>query len=294
MNSMTGFGKSLKETEHYQIEVEIKSVNHRFLDIQLRLPRQLNSIEQAIRQTIKESLQRGRIELYLTLTEKGSNNKKAIIHWELLQQLINEIQQESNVRFQESAPSAARLLEKLLVNESFMEIKEIAADDSLLEQEVLSAIRQAIAALCLSRNQEGLGILQILKDNKVLLQQKTNELIHFVDKYEADYQQKFERKLQEYLGSQVDQERLLTEMAILLERGDIHEELDRLTLHLNNMNALLVSENPVGRELDFLIQEMNREVNTIGSKSSQIEIKNAVVQMKTILEKIREQIQNVE
>ena len=92
----------------------------------------------------------------------------------------------------------------------------------------------------------------------------------------------------------MDQERLLTEMAILLERGDIHEELDRMGIHLASMAELVQSENPVGRELDFLIQEMNREVNTIGSKSSPIEIKNAVVQMKTIIEKIREQVQNVE
>jgi uncharacterized protein (TIGR00255 family) len=96
------------------------------------------------------------------------------------------------------------------------------------------------------------------------------------------------------LGATIDQDRLLTEMAILLERGDIHEELDRMTIHLASMATMLQSDKPVGRELDFLIQEMNREVNTIGSKSSPIVIKNAVVQMKTIIEKIREQVQNVE
>ena len=103
--------------------------------------------------------------------------------------------------------------------------------------------------------------------------------------YEADYQERFEKKLTAYLGEEVDRDRLLTELAILLERGDIHEELDRLSIHLTTMTELLAAETPIGRELDFLIQEMNREVNTIGSKSSPIQIKNSVVQMKTIIEK---------
>ncbi|MPN05501.1 hypothetical protein SDC9_152752 [bioreactor metagenome] len=100
--------------------------------------------------------------------------------------------------------------------------------------------------------------------------------------------------MEEFLGDKVDEQRLLTELAILLERGDIHEELDRLFIHLVKLNELILMSTPVGRELDFLIQEMNREVNTIGSKSSAIEIKNQVVQLKTILEKIREQVQNIE
>lgn len=119
-------------------------------------------------------------------------------------------------------------------------------------------------------------------------------LASFVSVYEQEYRQRLETKLSEWVGEQIEESRLLTEVAILIEKGDIHEELDRLTIHLDKLEELLVQEVPVGRELDFLIQEMNREVNTIGSKSSPIEIKNNVVQLKTILEKIREQIQNIE
>ncbi len=158
----------------------------------------------------------------------------------------------------------------------------------------LAALTDALAAIERSRQAEGAGILQVLQENQQQLQDKLAELAQFVAVYEADYQARFEKKLTAYLGETVDQDRLLTELALLLERGDIHEEIDRLGIHLTTMTSLLATETPVGRELDFLIQEMNREVNTIGSKSGAITIKNHVVQMKTILEKIREQIQNIE
>lgn len=293
MKSMTGFGKSLQESENYQIEVEVKSVNHRFLDIQVRNPRQLNSYEQAIRNTIKEVLQRGRVEVYVTLKEKGDNNKEVVMHWDLIQQLVTDMQKEAQDRFGTELPATA-ILERMTENEAFIEIREKQTEDTTLEPALLTAIREAALANASSRQKEGTGIQQVLTENREGLALKITELSQFVEEYEQDYRQRFEKKLTDYLGGEVDQERLLTEMTILIERGDIHEELDRMEIHLQAMAELVASDNPVGRELDFLIQEMNREVNTIGSKSSPIEIKNAVVQMKTIIEKIREQVQNVE
>jgi uncharacterized protein (TIGR00255 family) len=293
MKSMTGFGKSLQESENYQIEVEVKSVNHRFLDIQVRNPRQLNSYEQAIRNTIKEVLQRGRVEVYVTLKEKGDNNKEVVMHWDLIQQLVTDMQKEAQDRFGTELPATA-ILERMTENEAFIEIREKQTEDTTLEPALLTAIREAALANASSRQKEGTGIQQVLTENREGLALKITELNQFVEEYEQDFRQRFEKKLTDYLGGEVDQERLLTEMTILIERGDIHEELDRMEIHLQAMAELVASDNPVGRELDFLIQEMNREVNTIGSKSSPIEIKNAVVQMKTIIEKIREQVQNVE
>lgn len=293
MKSMTGFGKSLQESENYQIEVEVKSVNHRFLDIQVRNPRQLNSYEQAIRNTIKEVLQRGRVEVYVTLKEKGDNNKEVVMHWDLIQQLVTDMQKEAQERFGTELPATA-ILERMTENEAFIEIREKQTEDTTLEPALLTAIREAALVNASSRQKEGTGIQQVLTENREGLALKITELSQFVEEYEQDYRQRFEKKLTDYLGGEVDQERLLTEMTILIERGDIHEELDRMEIHLQAMAELVASDNPVGRELDFLIQEMNREVNTIGSKSSPIEIKNVVVQMKTIIEKIREQVQNVE
>jgi len=294
MKSMTGFGKGSAETPDVQIEIEIKSVNQRFLDLQLRMPKQLNPLEGALRQSIKQTLQRGRIELYVTLKEKTANTKQIEIQWDLLERFMQEIDTEAKDRFDLAELPKAALLEQFLLHEAFLTISDQEPEESTLADGVMEALDQALAAIDQSRWVEGQGILQILQENQRQLQEKLTELKQFVALYEADYQERFEKKLPAYLGEEVDRDRLLTELAILLERGDIHEELDRLSIHLTTMTELLAAETPIGRELDFLIQEMNREVNTIGSKSSPIQIKNSVVQMKTIIEKIREQVQNIE
>lgn len=294
MKSMTGFGKGNGEAADYQIEIEIKSVNQRFMDLQLRMPKQLNDLEALIRQEVKKVLQRGRVELYLTLNEKNAAHKEVIVQWDLLVPFLKQVEEEAAQRLDIKELSKKNLLEKLIVHEAFLDIREKQQEDTQLEQGVLDALSQALTAIDQSREIEGQGIYQVLKENQQQLLGKIMELQTFIAVYEADHRQRFEKKLTEYLGEQVDQERLLTEMAILLERGDIHEELDRMMIHLDSMTTLLEAKSPIGRELDFLIQEMNREVNTIGSKSSPIEIKNSVVQMKTIIEKIREQVQNIE
>ena len=294
MKSMTGFGKGNGETADYQIEIEIKSVNQRFMDLQLRMPKQLNDLEALIRQEVKKVLQRGRVELYLTLNEKNAAHKEVIVQWDLLVPFLKQVEEEAAQRLDIKELSKKNLLEKLIVHEAFLDIREKQQEDTQLEQGVLDALSQALTAIDQSREIEGQGIYQVLKENQQQLLGKIMELQTFIAVYEADHRQRFEKKLTEYLGEQVDQERLLTEMAILLERGDIHEELDRMMIHLDSITTLLEAKSPIGRELDFLIQEMNREVNTIGSKSSPIEIKNSVVQMKTIIEKIREQVQNIE
>lgn len=294
MKSMTGFGKGNGETADYQIEIEIKSVNQRFMDLQLRMPKQLNDLEALIRQEVKKVLQRGRVELYLTLNEKNAAHKEVIVQWDLLVPFLKQVEEEAAQRLDIKELSKKNLLEKLIVHEAFLDVREKQQEDTQLEQGVLDALSQALTAIDQSREIEGQGIYQVLKENQQQLLGKIMELQTFIAVYEADHRQRFEKKLTEYLGEQVDQERLLTEMAILLERGDIHEELDRMMIHLDSMTTLLEAKLPIGRELDFLIQEMNREVNTIGSKSSPIEIKNSVVQMKTIIEKIREQVQNIE
>ena len=228
------------------------------------------------------------------MNEKNAAHKEVIVQWDLLVPFLKQVEEEAAQRLDIKELSKKNLLEKLIVHEAFLDIREKQQEDTQLEQGVLDALSQALTAIDQSREIEGQGIYQVLKENQQQLLGKIMELQTFIAVYEADHRQRFEKKLTEYLGEQVDQERLLTEMAILLERGDIHEELDRMMIHLDSMTTLLEAKSPIGRELDFLIQEMNREVNTIGSKSSPIEIKNSVVQMKTIIEKIREQVQNIE
>ncbi|MGY5220792.1 YicC/YloC family endoribonuclease [Enterococcus hirae] len=296
MKSMTGFGKATRETAEYQIEVEIKSVNQRFLDMQIRSPKLLNYLENDIRQLMKQHLSRGRVEVFINLTYLGQNQKQVFVDWNLIDELMTNLTEGITQRYGEKQQlQIGCLLETLTTNESFVVIEEKNENNmDELTALVLETVHEALAEIEKSRQKEGTALEAIIQKNSDELKQVLNDLQQFVELYEQEYQEKYQKKLEDYLGATVDQQRLLTELAILLERGDIHEELDRLVIHIGKLDELLQVKQPVGRELDFLIQEMNREINTIGSKSSAIEIKNQVIQLKTILEKIREQIQNIE
>ena len=278
MKSMTGFGKKTIQNENYQLDIEVKSVNQRFLDIQLRMPKELNAYELVIRQVIKRTLKRGRVEVYVNLQKIGNNQKEVRVQWDLIDQLLTSVDQHLKENYPEATFDAGDTVNHLLKQNDFVEIVEAEIVDQTFEPFLVQAFEAAIASLDQSRVQEGTQIKQVLLDYVAVLTQSIQELQAFVGVFEQEYRQRFEAKLNEWLGSQVDETRLLTEMAILLEKGDIHEELDRLDIHIDKLHQLLDETEPVGRELDFLIQEMNREVNTIGSKSSPIEIKNSVVQ----------------
>lgn len=296
MKSMTGFGKAVRETKKYQIEMEIKSVNQRFLDIQIRSPKVLNFIENEIRQLIKQYLSRGRVEVFINLAYVGGSQKQLFIDWDLIDELVSKLKGGFAQRYgEQSHLEISRLIEKLVMNEDFVRVEEKTEDDlNELSELVIATTKEALAEIEKSRQMEGLELTGILQQNSEEFKQTLENLIRFFSLYEQEYQEKYQKKLEEFLGTVVDEQRLLTELAILLERGDIHEELDRLMIHSKKLDGLVAATYPVGRELDFLIQEMNREVNTIGSKSNAIEIKTQVVQLKTTLEKIREQIQNIE
>ena len=294
MKSMTGYGQAAQANEAYELNIELKSVNNRFLDLQIRMPKELNPFEAEIRKIAKGKIQRGRVDVFINLTPLKSGNKKVSVDWELLQQLVTELQSGGREHFGVVDFPVDQVLIKAMEQPDFVTLIDQPTEEDTLEELVRTVAKEAFTQLAVSREHEGAGIKKVLLDYVNKVQCLVTELKGFVTEYEADFQQRYQAKLEEYLGNTVDQDRLLTELAILLERGDIHEELDRLTIHLEKFAQLLETTDPVGRELDFLLQEMNREVNTIGSKSSPIQIKDIVVQLKTILEKIREQIQNVE
>lgn len=294
MKSMTGYGQAVQTNDAYELTIELKSVNNRFLDLQIRMPKELNPFESLIRKIAKEKIQRGRVDVFINLTPLKSGNKQISVDWPLLQQLVTELQNGGKEHFGIVDFPVEQVLVKAMEQSDFVTLIDQPTEEDTLEELVQAVANEAFTQLAASRESEGAGIQKVLIDYGSKVQALVIELNGFVDEYEADFQQRYQAKLEEYLGNTVDQDRLLTELAILLERGDIHEELDRLSIHIEKLAKLLQATEPVGRELDFLLQEMNREVNTIGSKSSPIQIKDIVVQLKTILEKIREQIQNVE
>ena len=294
MKSMTGYGQAVQTNDAYELTIELKSVNNRFLDLQIRMPKELNPFESLIRKIAKEKIQRGRVDVFINLTPLKSGNKQISVDWPLLQQLVTELQNGGKEHFGIVDFPVEQVLVKAMEQSDFVTLIDQPTEEDTLEELVQAVANEAFTQLAASRESEGAGIQKVLIDYGSKVQALVVELSGFVNEYEADFQQRYQAKLEEYLGNTVDQDRLLTELAILLERGDIHEELDRLSIHIEKLAKLLQATEPVGRELDFLLQEMNREVNTIGSKSSPIQIKDIVVQLKTILEKIREQIQNVE
>ncbi|WP_302373254.1 YicC/YloC family endoribonuclease [Enterococcus asini] len=294
MKSMTGFGRGVAENQRYTVEVEIKSVNHRFLDIQLRSPKQVNAYEQEIRKIIKERLPRGRVDVFVTVKEVSDAGKEVAIHWNLVDQLVESLQNEGQARYGVVDLEPKAILEQIVTLPDFVEITEAKDDDESLGELLIVAVTTAAEQNAANRAQEGQALAAVMVENREQIATALARLQSFVVLYQGEFKERFEKKLQDYLQETVDQERLLTELAIQLERGDIQEEIDRLAIHLQNFDRLLAKDEPVGRELDFLIQECNREINTIGSKSSAIEIKELVVLMKTTVEKIREQVQNVE
>ncbi|MCD5030097.1 YicC family protein [Enterococcus asini] len=294
MKSMTGFGRGVAENQRYTVEVEIKSVNHRFLDIQLRSPKQVNAYEQEIRKIIKERLPRGRVDVFVTVKEVSDAGKEVAIHWDLVDQLVESLQKEGQARYGVVDLEPKVILEQIVSLPDFVEITEAKDDDESLGELLIAAVTTAAEQNAANRAQEGQALAAVMVENREQIATALARLQSFVALYQGEFKERFEKKLQDYLQETVDQERLLTELAIQLERGDIQEEIDRLAIHLQNFDRLLAKDEPVGRELDFLIQECNREINTIGSKSSAIEIKELVVLMKTTVEKIREQVQNVE
>ncbi|MGQ4068689.1 YicC/YloC family endoribonuclease [Enterococcus mundtii] len=296
MKSMTGFGNAIREKKNYQLEIEIKSVNQRFLDIQIRSPKVLGFVENELRQLIKTKLSRGRVDVFINLTYLGEQDKKVTINWQLIDTLYTQMTTGIKERYGEAnALSIGKLIERFALNEEFVTIAEATEEDQeLLAQLAKETMQIALRSIEESRSIEGQAMANVLLQQTAELKQNIAGLANFVEIYEQEFQTRYQEKLEAFLGAEVERDRLLTEIAILLERGDIHEEIDRLIIHTQKLEELLEADYPIGRELDFLLQEMNREINTIGSKSSAIEIKNHVVQSKTILEKIREQIQNIE
>lgn len=294
MKSMTGFGKATYFHEPYQIDFEVKSVNHRFLDTQIRLPREYNVMEMPLRQLIKGEISRGRIETSIYVTKSSGASKELRINWPLLDSLIKQLTEAEESRYLDLSFDTQSIVNGLVNHEDFFEIVENQAEDPDLESYFLAGMTAALIKLNQSRETEGQDIASLLTNYLTDFKAELALVVSSAELYEADYQQKLTAKVTDLLGESVDESRLLTEVTLLIERGDIHEELDRLDIHIKKLQGLLLVKTPIGREMDFLIQEMNREVNTIGSKSAPITIKESVVQMKTILEKIREQVQNVE
>lgn len=291
IKSMTGFGRCELSNEKRKITVELKSVNHRYLDVNIRMPKKLNFFESAIRTLLKKYMQRGKVDMFISYEDYSEqtlavkyNATIAKEYLTYLQQMADEFNLENDIR----VSSLSRYPEVLTMEEQ-------SADEDELWSDLSQAIREVCTQFVATRTTEGEHLKQDLveklhhmRDNVDKVEQRAPQII-------AEYRSKLMEKVNELLGdTQIDEARLSTEIILFADKICTDEETVRLKSHITSMlNALERSEG-IGRKLDFIAQEMNREANTILSKSNDLETSDIAIELKTEIEKVREQIQNIE
>jgi len=291
LKSMTGFGRSEGNTALGKVFVETRSVNHRFCDISLKLPKRLGPFEMRIKEMIKSEASRGRIDVFLKLDTTGEGKVQFDVDLSLAEQYYRALQ---TLKERFNLPGEITL-DFLAGAKDLITAKEEVDDVEPYWQEIAPIVRQSLKSMDGMKRSEG-GVLA--KDIQSRLEHIRRELGAIKERFPASleaYRGRLHDKLQSLLGGlEVDPVRFQQEIAFLAERTDITEETVRAESHFVQFMAVLQGEDPVGRKLDFLLQEIYREVNTISSKANDAEISQRVVEMKSELEKIREQVQNIE
>ena len=293
MNSMTGFGRATQIVDGLQCMIEIKSVNSRFLDLNIRSPKQVNSVEHSIRKCIQKTIHRGKVDVFVTLQDVGDREKQFIINSSLKHQIQDLLVSEGFYRETQEVPLSA----VMAISNDWVQIQDSEVTEDVLQSLVTDTTTNALNALVSMRQSEGIHIQQDLLPR---LSQMTN-IIEDINSHKADaviaYKENLRTKMMDYvegLDITANEDRLLQEVAIMADKTDITEEIVRFRSHVVQLTNTLTKNEPIGRKLDFIIQEMNREVNTIGSKAMDITLTDHVVQLKCELEKVREQVQNIE
>ena len=293
MNSMTGFGRATQIVDGLQCIIEIKSVNSRFLDLNIRSPKQVNSVEHSIRKCIQKTIHRGKVDVFVTLQDVADREKQFIINSSLKHQIQDLLVSEGFYREPQEVPLSA----VMAISNDWVQIQDSEVTEDVLKSLVTDATTNALNALVSMRQSEGIHIQQDLLHR---LSQMTN-IIEDINSHKADaviaYKENLRTKMMDYvegLDITANEDRLLQEVAIMADKTDITEEIVRFRSHVVQLTNTLKMDEPIGRKLDFIIQEMNREVNTIGSKAMDITLTDYVVQLKCELEKVREQVQNIE
>ncbi len=288
--SMTGFGRSKAESGPFSVNVEMKTVNHRFCEFNFRMPRQLIKIEDKMKKKLNQHIRRGRVEVYVTLEGEGTVTRKVLADWQLIDEFYRFVLEAKNKYGIEGQIT----LKELLSREELVHIEESEAENEELENLVLKAVEQAASQLKQMRIAEGAAMKKDLESNLGQILTVVSQLKESAPLVVEAYQERLTKRMQELLQGQVDEGRIITEVAVFADKADINEEVTRLNSHIQQFFQTLEVNEPIGRKLDFLVQEMNREANTIGSKANDAAIAKKVVELKSLLEKLKEQIQNIE
>ena len=291
IKSMTGYGRAVETVNGREFTVEIRSVNNRYLDCSVKLPRMISFAEDAVKQAVKQAVSRGKVDVYISIKSEGSDEVKVTLNAPVLEGYLAAMRQmvtDYGVQDDISVSAVSRLPEVFTVEKPEVDEEQLLAD-------LMQVVSKALEGYNAMRCTEGAALdADLRKRGGTIL-----ELVALVEegngKTVSDYRTRLENKLKEVLANtSIDESRILTEAAIFADKVAVDEETVRLRSHLQQMNTMLTNGGAMGRKLDFLLQEMNREANTIGSKCTDVNLARIVVDIKAELEKIREQTQNIE
>jgi uncharacterized protein (TIGR00255 family) len=291
VRSMTGYGKGFAENSEARVTIEMKSVNHRYLDLSIKLPKKLNFLESSVRNKISESIFRGKVDVYITLNEHSDACYQVSINDAMAQKYLDSITAMASKLGVDNDMKASNIVRLPDV----IELEETDSDEDSLKELVFEALSQCVEQFVQSRITEG---QRLEKD----LISKMDEMIVLVDKLEKrspiiieEYRNRITAKIHELLeDTKIDESRIAQEVTMYADKVCIDEEMVRLKSHVAETRSVFDLDKEVGRKLDFLAQELNREANTILSKSTDVEIADIGITLKTLIEKVREQIQNIE
>jgi len=296
IRSMTGFGRGEYSDEISKVTVEIRSVNHRYLDIYVKMPRRYSFAEETIKSAIKERLHRGKVEVSVNVDNIGKSDSDVRLDKELAARYYNVLSElRDSFDFGEESRVSLSLLSKM---PDVIVTTPAAEDEEAMAKRLIGATANALDDFCSMRETEGEKLAADLSARADIIQEIRDRIEKRAPEIEKEYAAKFKARVEEILGGvyEVPAERIALEAAIFADKANITEELVRLGSHISQLRKFLQSDGreAVGKKIDFLIQEMNREANTIGSKSNDREITSSMLDLKAEIEKVREQVQNIE
>ncbi len=283
--SMTAYAQASTQTELGELSCELRSVNHRYLDIAPRMPEELRVHESLLRETITEKLARGRIDCFIRLKENSTTSLEPNTPTAAQLQLLLTAMQE-----QVPSMQAIRAID-VLRWPGVLQSKQ--ADPKLMKKSLLSVVSQALEELIVAREKEGAKMAELIHKRLNDMTEILGTVVKLVPEISQQYRKRLEEKMADILDK-LDSTRLEQEMVLFLQKTDVAEELDRLEVHIAEVASVVAKPEPAGRRLDFLMQELNREVNTLGSKSQDQGLTKASVDLKVLIEQMREQVQNIE
>ena len=291
IKSMTGYGRALETVNGREFTVEVRSVNNRYLDCNVKLPRMISFAEDAVKQAVKQAVSRGKVDVYISVKSESGDETKVTLNAALLGQYLAAMRsmvEDFGVKDDISVSAVSRLPEVFTVEKPEIDEEQLLAD-------LLQVVSKALEAYNSMRATEGAALDADLRSRGETILALVSQVEAGNGKTVEDYRTRLENKLREVLANTaIDESRILTEAAIFADKVAVDEETVRLRSHLKQMNDMLTAGGAMGRKLDFLLQEMNREANTIGSKCTDVALARIVVDIKAELEKIREQTQNIE